>query len=465
MSQNGQKTAVKDALSIAALRDAVKGRVIGPDDPGYDEARTPFYGGFDKRPAAIVKVADAADIAAVVSSARENGVELAVRSGGHSQAGHGVSDGGLVIDLGEMKKLDFDLDEGSVWAETGITAGELIAEAGKHGLAVGFGDTGSVGIGGITLGGGVGFMARKFGLTIDDLLAAEIVTADGQLLRIDEHNHPDLFWAIRGGGGNFGVATRFKYRLHEVDEVIGGMLVLPATAQTVAQFMALAEAAPEELSTIANVMKAPPMPFLPPEAAGAPIIMAFIVCVGDLDAAEKAVAPFKAIATPYADMVRRIHYPEMYPAEEAAYHPVGLTYTLFIDTVDEDSAQTMIDYVSKGTGIIAAAQLRVLGGAVSRVADDATAYAHRGRRIMANLAALYPTVEAAEAGREWLDDFVAATRQGASNAYVNFLVDDDPQRVREAYPGKTWERLVEVKRRYDPGNLFHVNQNIPPGEG
>ena len=224
-------------ISISRLRDSLDGRVIYPDDPGYDEARAVFSGGIDRRPAVIARVASAADVSRVVSLARETGLELAVRSGGHSDAGHSTTDGGIVLDLSGMKGLHIDAAGRAAWAETGLTAGDYTEAAGEHGLATGFGDTGSVGIGGITLGGGIGYLVRKHGLTVDDLLAAEVVTADGRLLRADADTHPDLFWAIRGGGGNFGVATRFCFRLHEVDTVVGGMLMLPATPETISSVM------------------------------------------------------------------------------------------------------------------------------------------------------------------------------------------------------------------------------------
>src|SRR5215218_9477784 len=240
-------------LQTPYLNDQLKGRIITPGDPDYDRARTVFSGAIDRRPALIVRAADAADVSRVIALARDSGLELAVRGGGHSNAGHGVSEGGIVLDLSELRALEIDVAGRTAWAETGLTAGEYTAAVGAHGLATGFGDTGSVGIGGITLAGGVGFLVRKHGLTIDDVLAAEIVTADGELLRVDAESHPDLFWALRGGGGNFGVATRFKFRLHEVDTFVGGMLLLPATPEVIASFVAEAEAAPEELSTIANV--------------------------------------------------------------------------------------------------------------------------------------------------------------------------------------------------------------------
>ena len=239
--------------------------MIAPEDAGYDKARTVFYGGIDRRPAVIIRVADTDEISRVVSLAHETGLELAIRSGGHSTAGHSVSDGGIVLDLSNLRELQIDIEGRTAWAETGLTAGEYTTAAAVHGLATGFGDTGSVGIGGLTLGGGVGYLVRKYGLTIDSLLAADVVTADGQLLRVDAETHPDLFWAIRGGGGNFGVATRFQFRMHRLDSVVGGLLVLPATPDVIASFIAEAESAPDELSTIANVMPAPPMPFLPQE--------------------------------------------------------------------------------------------------------------------------------------------------------------------------------------------------------
>ncbi|MBA3584029.1 MAG: FAD-binding oxidoreductase, partial [Gemmatimonadetes bacterium] len=299
-------------ISIPELRAALNGRVIAPDDAGYDEARAVFYGGIDRRPAVITRVASAADVSQVVSLARETGLNLAVRSGGHSLAGHSVSDGGIVLDLSDMKALQIDTEQRTAWAETGLTAGEYTTVAGTHGLATSFGDTGSVGIGGITLGGGVGYLVRKYGLTIDDLLAADVVTADGRLLRVDAETHPDLFWAIRGGGGNFGVATRFRFRLHEVDTIVGGMLLLPATPDVIDSFVAEAEAAPEELSAIANIMPAPPMPFVPAEHHGRLIIMPMLVYAGELEAGERAIAPFRALATPLADTIEPKPYPEMY---------------------------------------------------------------------------------------------------------------------------------------------------------
>jgi FAD/FMN-containing dehydrogenase len=449
-------------ISIPRLRAAFDGRVIAPDDAGYDQARTLFAGGFDQRPAVIVRPADADEVAQVVALARDTGMELAVRSGGHSGAGHSVSDGGIVLDLSAMRALDVDAGRRTAWAQTGLTAGEYSVAAGAYGLATGFGDTGSVGIGGITLGGGMGYLVRKYGLTIDDLLAAEVVTADGRLLRTDAETHPDLFWAIRGGGGNFGVATRFQYRLHPVGTVTGGMLILPATPEVVAGFVAEAEAAPEELSAIANVMVAPPMPFLPAELHGQLVVMALLVHAGAVEDGERAVAPFRRLATPLADMLGPMPYPEIYPPEEAGYHPTAVGRTMFVDTVDRDVAETIVEYLRASDASLRVAQLRVLGGAMARVPVEATAFAHRQSRIMANLAAFYEGPEDQAVREAWVGDFAAALRQRDTGAYVGFINDEGPDRVRQAYPGTTWDRLAAVKRRYDPTNLFRLNHNIPP---
>jgi FAD/FMN-containing dehydrogenase len=461
-AQARQGTATPTILSIPQLRKDFRGAVIGPEDADYDRARTVFYGGVDRRPAIIIKPVDAEEVARIVSLARETGMELAVRSGGHSTAGHSVSEGGIVLDLSNMKDLQIDVKGRTAWAETGLTAGEVTTAAAAHGLAIGFGDTGSVGIGGITLGGGVGFLVRKHGLTIDNLLAAEVVTADGQILQVDEKNHPDLFWAIRGGGGNFGVVTRFKFRLHEVPSIVGGMLILPATPETIAGYIAEAEAAPEELSTIANVMFAPPMPFLPQEAHGKLIIFAIMVYAGETEAGQRALAPFRALATPLADMLKPMSYPEIYQPDAEDYHPVAAARTMFVDSIDRSVAETIVNHLKASTAAMSVAQLRVLGGAMARVPVDATAFAHRKSKIMVNVAALYEKPEDKAKYEAWASDFATALQQSDKGLYVNFLADEGEARVRAAYPGSTWDRLASIKARYDPDNLFRLNQNIAP---
>jgi len=452
------------SISIADLRATLKGRVISPQDAGYDEARTIFYGGFDRHPAVIVRVADASDVSRVVTLARDTGLPLAVRSGGHSAAGHSVVDRGIVLDLADMQAIEIDPVGRTAWAETGVTAGAYTTAAGAHGLATGFGDTGSVGIGGITLGGGVGLLVRRYGLTIDDLLAADVVTADGELRRTDAQTNPDLFWALRGGGGNVGVATRFQFRLHDVGTVLGGMLVLPATPEVIAGFVAEADAAPEDLSTIANIMPAPPMPFLPAELHGRMVVLGTLVWCGPMEEGERTIARFRALAAPLADMVRPMPYPGIYPPEPAGFHPEVIGHTMFVHTVDHPVAKTILEHLSASDASMRAAQLRVLGGQVARIPSDATAFAHRSSPIMVNVAAFIDQPGQRRERRAWLDAFARSLDQGDTGAYVNFLEDEGESRVRDAYPGATWDRLADIKRRFDPTNLFRLNQNVPPAE-
>jgi FAD/FMN-containing dehydrogenase len=455
MSSANQK-----GLPISQLRDSIKGRLITPDSAEYDEARTIFYGGFDRRPSVIVRAASSDDVIRVVSLAAETGVELAIRSGGHSVAGHSVSDG-IVLDLSEMKDLQIDSESRTAWAQPGLTAGEYTFQAEAHGLATPFGDTGAVGIGGITLAGGIGLLVRKYGLTIDALHAADIVTADGQILAVDSETHPDLFWAIRGGGGNFGVVTRLRYRLYELPPIVGGMLFLPANADTIDSFIAEAQAAPDGLSTIANVMAAPPMPFLPEEHHGQLVIMAVFTFAGPVEEGERLIARFRALGPPIADMVRPAPYSEILLPVEEGYHPIAAARTMFVDSLSE-AGKTVLEQLRASTAPMRVAQLRVLGGAMARVPDDATAFAHRRRPFMVNVAAVYENRDEAASHWEWVDRFAAEMRKGEDGAYSGFLGDEGEDRVRQAYPGATWDRLTAIKSRYDPNNLFRLNQNIPP---
>lgn len=397
--------------SIRRLRDAIDGRVIEPGDDEYEAARHVMMGGIDRRPAAIVRVASVDDVRAVVALARETGAQLAIRSGGHSSKGDSTTEGGIVLDLHDLHSIEIDAGARTAWAETGLTAAEVAQATAAHGLAIGFGDTGTVGIGGITTGGGIGYLVRKHGLTIDNVLAADVVTADGQLLRADATTNPDLFWAIRGGGGNFGVVVRFQYRLAELPEIVGGMLFLPATATTVERFVALASEAHEELSTIANVMPCPRMPMV-----------------------------------------------------DEAWHGklVAVSLNLLLDRVDPETAETIMRHLEASDADMRVAQIRVMGGAMARVPVDATAFAHRRSPIMVNIAAFYTDEEDRARRLAWAHAFADAIRQEDQGAYVNFIGDEGEARVRDAYPAATYQHLAEVKRRYDPTNLFRLNQNIPP---
>jgi FAD/FMN-containing dehydrogenase len=449
-----------ESTAVDDLRARLRGRVVEPSDPDYDALRVVVLGGVDPRPALIVRPAEDADVAAAVAFARDRGLPLAVRSGGHSGAGHGTVDDGLVVDLRDLHGIEVDAGTRTAWVEAGATAGEVTAATAAHGLVVGFGDTGSVGVGGITLGGGVGYLSRSHGLTVDNLLAADVVLADGRVVRADADQHPDLFWALRGGGGNVGVVTRFRFRLHPLDGVTGGILLLPATAEVLAGFVAALLAAPDELSAIVNVMPCPPMPFVPAEQHGELVVMALTCWSGSADAADAALAPFRGLATPLADLVRPVAYPELFPPADPEYRPTAVARTLLLDHVDLALAERVLERLRAVDGM-RVVQLRALGGAIARVPADATAYAHRTSRLMGNVAA-FVTGDDREHRAGWVAGTVALLDQGDPGVYVNFLGDEGPDRVRAAYPGSTWDRLAAVKATYDPRNLFRRNQNVPP---
>jgi len=450
-------------LDVERLRRALTGRVFTSEDAGYDDAHRlviPVYDGV--RPAVVAQVADTSDIATVLTIARETGLELAIRSGGHSAAGHSTTDGGIVIDMRGLKSLEIDVESRTAWAESGLSAAEYSNETNSVGMATGLGDTGSVGLGGITLGGGIGFLVRKHGMTIDSLLAAEVVTANGEVVQADEESHPDLFWAIRGGGGNFGVATKFNLRLQPLDRIVGGMMVLPATTDTIVAFIAEAEQAPEELSTIANVMSCPPLPFVPEEIHGSLVIMALVAWCGDIDEGQKVMDRFRGLAQPIADMVQEMPYPEIYGPEDEEYRPLAVAQTMWADSFARATAETILRFLDDSDAPMRVAQLRVLGGAMARVPNDATAFAHRDRRMMINVASFYEGPGDRPRREAWVSDFAEALSDGDPSGYVGFLADEGPDRVRAAYPGDTWDRLRRVKAKYDPDNLFRLNQNIPP---
>ncbi len=451
-------------MNLQKLDSTFQGNVILPGSSNYDKMRQTFYGGIDKKPAVIIEVVGAEDIKQAILLAKQHKLELAVRSGGHSVAGYSSSEGGIVIDLRNMRKTEIDTANKTVWAETGLTAGELTTELDKHNLVIGFGDTGSVGIGGITLGGGVGYLARKFGLAIDNLLGAEIVTAEGEILQVDAHNHAGLFWALRGGGGNFGVVTKFKYKLHELGECYGGMLFLPATPEVISGFVKIARNAPDELSTIVNVLPTFPMPGVPEAFYGKLSLMVLIVYAGTPEEGEKVLAPIRALAKPIADMIKPMRYKDIFMPEDLDSHPTAISQNMFVNDIDKKVATDAIDWLNKIDAPIRAWQFRVLGGAVARVPDDATAYAHRQSAIMCNIACFYETGVEKQERQKWVNGFCEALYQGNDAAYVNFLGPDGQGKLLNAYPVHTLDRLREIKAIYDPQNLFKMNLNIAPGE-
>jgi FAD/FMN-containing dehydrogenase len=450
---------------IEMLGSMIRGRVIAPHHADYEAMRSVALAQFDRRPAAMIRVANAADVAAVLNFAQATDLPVAVRSGGHSTGGYGVADGALVVDVRDLNAIDIDANARTAWAGAGATAGEVTLAVEKHGLIVGFGDSATPGIAGLTLGGGIGYLVRKHGLTIDSLLAVEIVTAAGDILVADETHHPDLFWAVRGGGGNFGVVTRFKYRLHDLPSFTGGPLVLPPIPEVIAGFAALADAAPEELSAIAMIMPLPPAPFIPAEAQGKLAFVAMMAYAGDADAAQKALAPFRALATPLADLVGPAPYSSLYmldpPPEMRAMVSIRSRFT---DRFGIEEARALVAAAQNCTAPMSMSQIRVLGGAHTRVPTDATAFAHRSDRFMVSFLSMYgggPDVIAAQ--ERWVNESVTSVVPDGGSTYVNFLgTGDDAKRLGAAYPAATLARLRQVKRRYDPENLFRLNTNFAP---
>lgn len=460
-------TKTDTTFSTDVLRGAVRGTVHEPGDPGFGDARSIFYRHLDATPHVAVTVASAEDVSAAVTFAVEHGLEIAVRSGGHSGAGHGTVEGGLVIDLGGLDTIDIDVEARTVAAGTGATAGEVTNAVGEHGLAIGFGDTGTVGIGGITTGGGVGFLSRAQGLTIDNVLAAQVVTADGAIHEVDADHEPDLFWAVRGGGGNVGVVTRFTYRLHEVPQIVGGLLVQPATAENVAELVRIAQEAPEQLGAIVNVMSAPPMPFIPAELHGRLVSFSLVAYAGSPEEAEPVLSRLRSVATPLADLLAPMPYAGLFAAEEGQdFHPIATSTTGYAREFGVADAAHVLEVLEARAAHpdvqMAAVQLRPLGGAIARVATDATAYAHREWPLMFNVAAIVGAVEQLEAQQSWVADLSAAIAKGTPGAYVGFSLPDDPEQVRRIYPDATYDRLAAVKRAHDPDNVFHRNHNVPP---
>jgi FAD/FMN-containing dehydrogenase len=452
-----------EAKSAWRLQEHIQGEIVLPGDEGYDAARQVWNRAVDRRPAMIVRPDSAADVGQAVRFARAQELPLSVRSGGHSMAGYGVVDGGVVVDLSRMKAMSVDPEQRLARAQTGLTWGEYAAQAHAYGLATTSGDAATTGLGGLTLGGGIGWMVRKHGLAIDNLRSAEVVTADGEIVTASAARHPDLFWALRGGGGNFGIATQFEFDLVPAGTVLAGAIFYPADPDIIAGHVAAASAAPDELTTIAFVMRAPPLPFIPAEKHGSLVYMLMLCYTGDLEAGQRAVAPLRALGTPIADMVGPMPYPAIYDLLAEATKPAPHSVrSAFVTGLDEDLAAAIVEHTRNATAPLALAQVRVLGGALARVPADATAFAHRDKPIMLTGIAAWDDPSEAERHVEWSNQFLRTIRPRASGVYSNFVADEGEARIREAYPPATYDRLAAIKRRYDPTNFFRSNQNIHP---
>jgi FAD/FMN-containing dehydrogenase len=368
-----------------------------------------------------------------------------------------------------MKGMELDLERGIARLEPGLTWGEVAGALHQHGLAITAGDTASVGVGGLTLGGGIGWMVRKYGLAIDNLRSVELVTADGGLVRANATENADLFWGLRGGGGNFGIATAFEFDMLPAGMIFGGGILFDAsdveeTARILQEYARIADAAPDELTTQALLMAAPPAPFVPPEMQGRPVVAIAAVYAGDLAEGEQAVAPLRRLGRVVADIMGPMPYPAIFALTEVA-EVKGLSHhvrSLYLQDVDNDALRTLAESTAATFGPDTVVQLRILGGAMSRVPSDATAFAHRNKRVLVMISNFGPGEIGDAARRDRTDVVWRAMQPYASGVYVNFLGREGEARVRDAYPDTTYDRLAALKARYDPENVFRLNQNIEP---
>ena len=452
--------------TVAEFAVGLRGTAVRPGDEDYDLERTVWNGAHDRRPALIVRCAGVADVIRTVDLARTEGLPLAVRGGGHSIPGFSTVDGGIVLDLSRMRGIQVDPTRRTAAAQAGCTWKDLDAETQQFGLATTGGLVSSTGIAGFTTGGGIGWLMRKHGLASDNLVGADVVTADGQLVHASPSDHPDLFWGLRGGGGNFGVVTSFEFQLHQVGPtVLSGLAFYPAdeAEQVLRGYRAACATAPDELTTLVNLTTAPPVPFLPESVHGKPIIGIGGCWSGDLDAGADATAPFRSLGTVIADVFAPTPYAGWQQALDPLY-PRGIhNYfrSAFLRTVDDASLRVLLDSFATVPTPLTEIHLQHLGGAVGRVPADATAFALRDQEFIVNVVARTPNADGFADVVDWARGVTSALGPDAGT-YVNFTGESTAAVVRASYPPDTYERLVELKNAYDPDNLFRLNQNIVP---
>lgn len=451
----------------AELRNNVEGRVVLHDDAGYEALRRVWNGMIDRRPAAIVQCATRDDVPCAIAFARKHGLEITARGAGHNIAGNAVSNGGLVIDFSLMNAVRIDPEGMRAFVEPGATLGDFDAAAQKHGLATPVGINSTTGIAGLTLGGGFGWLTRKYGMTVDNLLAADVVTADGASLRASADDNPELYWALRGGGGNFGIVTQFEFRLHPVGpDVVAGLIVFPLDeAKTVLpRYRDLVQGAPEELSVWAVLRKAPPLPFLPVHVHGKPALVLAIFYGGSPEEADKAIAPLRRLGAAWGEHIGRQPYVQWQQAFDPLLTAGARNYwkSHNFAALPDAAVEILVERAHDLPGPECEIFLGHVGGAANRVPVDAMAYGHRDAQFVMNVHGRWSEVSDDAAGIAWARGvFHALAPYASSGAYVNFMTDDESDRVASAY-GANHPRLAELKARYDPHNVFHINQNIVP---
>jgi FAD/FMN-containing dehydrogenase len=456
-----------DQAALDRLAGRLDGDLLAPGVPAYDEARTIWNAMIDRRPGCIARCASARDVAHAVSFARDHELLVAVRGGGHNIAGLAVCDGGLMIDLSPMKAVQVDAPNRRVRVEPGVTLGELDSATQKFGLATPVGINSTTGIAGLTLGGGFGWLSRKYGLTVDSLVSADVVIASGELVKASQQENPDLFWAIRGGGGNFGVVTSFEFELHQVGpELLAGLVVHPfKDARAVLKhWRGCAAEAPDELACWPVLRKAPPLPFLPESVHGKEVVVLAMCHAGKIEEGQRATRPLRGFGTPIADVVGPHQFVAFQQAFDPLLTPGARNYWKSHDlsTISDGLIDTCIDFAGRLPNPQCEIFIAHLGGAITRAPADATSYPHRDAEFVMNVHTRWDDPAQDDECTTWARRFFETTAPYATGGvYVNFMSEDETDRVRAAY-GASYDRLATIKRSYDPSNLFRLNQNIPP---
>jgi FAD/FMN-containing dehydrogenase len=452
-------------LTLDKLREQVRGEVIAPENEGYEQARKVHNAMIERRPIVVVRPANAGDVIAAVNFAREGHLDLAMRGGGHSVPGLGTCDG-VVIDMSSMRGVRVNPEKRTARAEGGATWGDFNAATHAFGLATTGGIISTTGVGGLTLGGGIGYLARGYGLSCDNLVSADVVTADGKFVVASEKANDDLFWAIRGGGGNFGVVTSFEFRVHPVKDIYGGPIFYELKyAKDLLQFYReFIASAPEQMGGFPAYQIAPPLPFIPEQRHGDTFAL-FVACwAGPVEEGERALKPLHDVAPVFAEHVGSMPYPALNSAFDGLYPP-GLQHywkANFVKELTDDAISAHLEHGAKVPALTSTMHIYPINGAVHQVASDETAFAYRDANFATVIAGMWPDPTHNTANIKWVRDYYDATApHSEEGGYINFMAEDDQSRIKANYKGN-YKRLVEVKKKYDPDNLFHVNQNIKP---
>lgn len=450
---------------IEQLKAKVKGKIVLPEDPNYDEIRKIWNAMIDRRPAVIVQCAEADDVLHGISYARDNGLEISIRGGGHNIAGSALCDNGVTIDFSNMTNINVDAQKRRAYVEPGATLGDFDKAVQAHGLAIPVGINSTTGIAGLTLGGGFGWLTRKYGMTVDNLVSAEMVTAEGRKMHVSEDENTDLFWAIRGGGSNFGVVTRFEFALHPVEpEILAGLLVFPMdqARQVLEKYREFVKTAPEELNVWVVLRNAPPLPFLPANVHGKEVIVLAIFHAGNIAEGEKLINPLRGFGDAYGEHIGTQPYTQWQQAFDPLLAPGARNYwkSHNFKELSDGALNSVIEFSGKMPSSQCEIFVALIQGAANRISPNAMAYGHRDAKFVMNVHARWDEAAQDKTCIDWARAFFKASAPYASDGvYVNFMTGDEDDRVAAAY-GANYARLKQIKKKYDPENIFHNNQNI-----